>query len=77
LLIARNATKSAQVFVDFSKCGCILKNPHNGLKKQVVVSKTFDNNDFGYNKITVEHPLRLNFQASAERIALLDDLRAF
>jgi type I restriction enzyme M protein len=49
----------------------------NGAKKQVIVSKIFDNNDFGYNKITVERPLRLNFQANPERIALLDDVRAF
>ena len=49
----------------------------DGVKKQLIVSKIFDNNDFGYNKITVERPLRLNFQANAARIALLDDLRAF
>jgi type I restriction enzyme M protein len=49
----------------------------DGIKKQVIVSKIFDNSDFGYNKITVERPLRLNFQASAERIALLDDIKAF
>jgi type I restriction enzyme M protein len=40
-------------------------------------SKVFDNDDFGFRKITVERPLRLNFQASAERIARLDDERAF
>ena len=33
--------------------------------------KIFDNTDFGYQRITVERPLKLNFQASAERIALL------
>ena len=49
----------------------------DGIKKQVIVSKVFDNADFGYNKVTVERPLRLNFQASAERIALLDDIRGF
>ncbi|GAB1431653.1 hypothetical protein MASR2M29_02780 [Spirochaetota bacterium] len=49
----------------------------NGLKKQLIVSKIFDNSDFGYNKITVERPLRLNFRASEERIALIDDIRAF
>ena len=49
----------------------------DGITKPVIVSKIFDNTDFGYNKITVERPLRLNFQASAERIALLDDLRGF
>jgi len=33
--------------------------------------------DFGYRKVTIERPLRLNFQASAERIARLEDERAF
>jgi type I restriction enzyme M protein len=42
-----------------------------------VVSKIFDNEDFGYHKITVERPLRLNFQASDERIARLDDESGF
>lgn len=40
----------------------------DGITKPVIVSKIFDNNDFGYNNITVERPLRLNFQASSERI---------
>ncbi len=40
-------------------------------------SKIFNNSDFGYRKITVERPLRLNFQASAERIARLKDQTAF
>ena len=51
--------------------------PIDGIEKEVLVSKIFDNADFGYNKITVERPLRLNFQASTERIALLDDIRTF
>lgn len=37
-----------------------------------MVSKVFDNEDFGYHKITVERPLRLNFQAIPERIALIE-----
>ena len=40
-------------------------------------SKIFDTEDFGYYKITVERPLRLNFQASEERIARLDGQSAF
>jgi type I restriction enzyme M protein len=40
-------------------------------------AKVFDTNDFGYRKITVERPLRLNFQASAERIARLEEQTAF
>ena len=39
--------------------------------------KVFDNAHFGFRKITVERPLRLNFQASAERIFCLEDQRAF
>lgn len=42
-----------------------------------IVSKVFDNADFGFHKITVERPLRLNFQASAERIARLELESAF
>ncbi len=49
----------------------------DGVKKDTIVSKIFDNEDFGFNKITVERPLRLNFQASVERIARLDDVKAF
>ena len=35
------------------------------------VSKIFDNRDFGYYKVTVERPLRLAAQFSAERVATL------
>ncbi len=59
----------------------ILKIKENGngeyVEKELVVCKVFDNEDFGYNKITVERPLRLNFQASVERIELLDAIPAF
>ena len=40
-------------------------------------SKIFDNADFGFWQITVERPLRLNFQASPERIERLQDETAF
>jgi len=40
-------------------------------------AKVFDTADFGYRKITVERPLRLNFQASSERIARLSSQPAF
>jgi type I restriction enzyme M protein len=42
-----------------------------------IVSKIFDNADFGFHKITVERPLRLNFQATAERIARLEEETGF
>jgi type I restriction enzyme M protein len=50
---------------------------HQPIQRQRVVSKVFDNEDFGYHKITVERPLRLNFQASAERMARLEDESGF
>ena len=37
----------------------------------------FANEDFGYRKVTVERPLRLNFAATPERIARIEDERAF
>jgi type I restriction enzyme M protein len=56
----------------------IKENGNGGyVEKELIVSKVFDNEDFGYNKITVERPLRLNFQASDERIELLDGITAF
>ncbi len=45
--------------------------------KPLVVSKVFDNDDFGFHKITVERPLRLNFHASPERLARLEEETAF
>jgi len=39
-------------------------------------SKIFPVEAFGYRRITVERPLRLDFQASPERLAKLDDERA-
>ncbi len=49
----------------------------DGQEKTLVVSKIFDNEDFGFNKITVERPLRLNFLASAERLARLEEESGF
>jgi type I restriction enzyme M protein len=49
----------------------------NGATKATVVSKVFDNEDFGFHRITVERPLRLNLQASPERIARIEDETAF
>lgn len=40
-------------------------------------AKIFPTTDFGYRKITIERPLRLNFQASAERIERLKEEGAF
>jgi type I restriction enzyme M protein len=50
---------------------------HEPRTRPRVVSKVFDNSDFGYHKITVERPLRLNFAATPERIARLEDEKTF
>ena len=39
--------------------------------------KIFDEDDFAYWKVTVERPLRLNFQASPERIERIREQKAF
>lgn len=39
--------------------------------------KIFRNTDFAYRKVQVDRPLRLNFKASPERIAHLDEQTAF
>ncbi|AIF42148.1 class I SAM-dependent DNA methyltransferase [Virgibacillus sp. SK37] len=39
--------------------------------------KVFDNKDFGYQKVTVERPLRLNFQIDEERVKELYNQTAF
>ncbi|MBU4262192.1 MAG: type I restriction-modification system subunit M [Proteobacteria bacterium] len=48
-----------------------------GKPERRVCSKLFANREFGFLKITVERPLRLNFQVSGERIERLDDQSAF
>jgi type I restriction enzyme M protein len=40
-------------------------------------AKIFPTTAFGYRKVTIERPLRLNFQASPERVARLEEARAF
>ena len=49
----------------------------DGEEGEVVVSRIYPTTHFGFRKITVERPLRLDFQASPERIARLGDERAF
>jgi type I restriction enzyme M protein len=49
----------------------------DGGEEELVVSRVYPSTKFGFRKITVERPLRLNFQASPERIARLEDERAF
>ena len=49
----------------------------DGKQEEAVVSRIFSTSDFGFRKVTVERPLRLNFQASAERIARIEEERGF
>jgi type I restriction enzyme M protein len=49
----------------------------DGKPEQRVVSRIFENREFGFLKVTVERPLRLNFEATEERIARLDEQSAF
>ena len=49
----------------------------NGEEREVVVSRVYPTTHFGLRKITVERPLRLDFQASPKRVARLEDERAF
>ena len=58
----------------FTEEDLVTKQP---VERERVVCKVFDNSDFGFNKITVERPLRLNYQATPERITRLDDESIF
>ena len=49
----------------------------DGSQEEAVVSRVFPTSHFGYRKITVERPMRLNFLASPERIARLEGERGF
>ena len=48
-----------------------------GPGEPLAVSKVFDNAAFGFRQITIERPLRLNFQASPERLERLREASAF
>jgi type I restriction enzyme M protein len=49
----------------------------DGRQEEVAVSKIFPTTHFGFRKITVERPLRLNFETSPERVARLEEERGF
>lgn len=49
----------------------------DGKPEERVVSRIFENHEFGFLKVTVERPLRMNFEATPERIARLDEQSAF
>jgi len=49
----------------------------NGESGEDDVSKIFDTTDFGFREIRIERPLKLNFEASGERLDLLHTEKAF
>lgn len=49
----------------------------DGERQRVIVSKLFENEDFGFRKVTIERPLRLKFQALPERIDALREATPF
>ena len=51
--------------------------PKDGREEEAVVSRVFPTSYFGFRKITVERPLRLNFLASPNRIARLEEEKGF
>ena len=65
-----------RLLADFGD-GTTRRVDRDGEERDAVVSRVYPTTHFGFRKITVERPLRLDFQASPERIARLDDQRAF
>jgi type I restriction enzyme M protein len=49
----------------------------DGQPEERVVSRIFENREFGFLKVTVERPLRMNIEATDKRLALLDKQSAF
>lgn len=64
----RREITSAQIDEIFQLVACFEEN---------VQSKIFVSTDFGFRKVTIERPLRLDFQTSPERVARLQDQPAF
>ena len=65
-----------KILADF-KDGDTRKVIKGGREEDVIVSRVFPTTHFGFRKITVERPLKLNFQASVERIARIEEEKGF
>ena len=70
------AAEITQLLADFED-GETRSLHQDGNGEESVVSRIFPTTQFGFRKITVERPLRLNFQASPERIARVSEQKAF
>lgn len=65
-----------EILADF-KDGDVREVVKDGKTEELVVSKVFPTTHFGFRKVTVERPLRLNFRASPERIERVEAERGF
>src|SRR2546422_8828703 len=65
-----------RILSDFQD-GKTRKVAEDGKEEEVIVSRIFPTTHFGFRKITVERPRRLNFQTSADRIARLEAEKGF
>ncbi len=65
-----------KLLADF-KDGDTRRFEKDGKEDEVVVSRIFPTTQFGFRKVTVERPLRLNFQANPDRIARLEEEKGF
>ena len=59
------------------RLACVYGAHQDGEPETRVISRIFENREFGFLKVTVERPLRMNFEATPERIAKLDDQTSF
>lgn len=75
-LSATHIAELVRLYGDYQQDG-MSKVGQNGEAEARVCSKIFTNREFGFLKITVERPLRLNFQVSEERLAKLWSQTAF
>jgi type I restriction enzyme M protein len=75
-LSSEHIAEIVRLYRDFEHDG-VSEVESNGQTQKQICSKIFDNREFGFLKITVERPLRLNFQVSEERLSRLLEQKAF
>ncbi len=75
-LSAEHIAELVRLYGDYEQDGTS-EVGQNGETAKRVCSKIFPNREFGFLKITVERPLRLNFQVSEERLQRLWSQTAF
>lgn len=69
-------TELVRLYGDCEQNG-ISEVQRDGQTQKPICSKIFNNREFGFLKITIERPLRLNFQGNEERLARLWEQTAF